>query len=271
MSYTRIVSAALAETQSKFKLAEALALDIPPKRRGPTDEAERSVPEYLADARQAIIDAGGEPRTVKTLDYYRRTALWVEVSTVTGRNFAWVPGRSFTAHNEARGVGMTYEAFAAMPNATAREIRPSKQDIPLRDDLTAEQKAAMARELIADPEVADAIAEDPTSRGAAFAAIDRQRERFNATHLPPAPKTDHGAVDPLLGLLNLAGSFIRIQKDVDRMVAMAQAHRISFDAQTREDIAGLADYLTSAGELLREAINGPSVDESIEALLNEGI
>ena len=48
MGYDRIVSAALAETKSKFELAEALALDIPPKRRGPTDPDEQSVQEYCA-------------------------------------------------------------------------------------------------------------------------------------------------------------------------------------------------------------------------------
>ena len=120
MGYDRIVSAALAETKSKFELAEALALDIPPKRRGPTDPDEQSVQD-LRQAREAIITAGGEHRNVRTLDTYRATALWV--STNVGRNFQWVQGTSFTAHSEARATGMTYEQFTAMPKPTVDVIR----------------------------------------------------------------------------------------------------------------------------------------------------
>jgi hypothetical protein len=60
--HRRVVSAALAETVSKFKLAEALAEDIP---ACVTDD--RAVRVFLAEADHAIVAAGGEPRSVETL------------------------------------------------------------------------------------------------------------------------------------------------------------------------------------------------------------
>lgn len=99
-------------------MAEALALDIPPKRRGPTPPAEQSVPDQLEGARQAIIDAGGEDFSIATLSDHRLTALW---AAGEGGTFRWVEGVSFTAHNLARSMGMPFEDFAAMP-ASERSI-----------------------------------------------------------------------------------------------------------------------------------------------------
>lgn len=118
--FTRTVSAAIGETQSKFALAEALALDIalrrgrPPKGETPTDL-------LLAQARTEIIMAGGEPRSVKTLTNYRLTALWVR-NQKTGM-FQWLRDRSWSSHDEARQNGLTYAQFAAMPRSRVIVIR----------------------------------------------------------------------------------------------------------------------------------------------------
>lgn len=166
MTYEKTVAAALAETKSKFGLAEALALDVPPRPRGGSAENDQSVTAYLEQARQAIIDAGGEPRSTLTLRDLRATALWVSSGSGNTTTFNWIPGVSLTAHSEARGVGMSYEEFAANPRSS-QKIREEygkadKTAGPERiaKSWTPEQRASVARELLADPEVAEAVEDD---------------------------------------------------------------------------------------------------------------
>lgn len=163
MAFERIIKAALSETRSKFALAEALAIEIPPRRSGPSDD--NIISSYLAKAIQAISDAGGEPRAVLTMADYRKTALWVQ--GVNAPNFRWVKGTSFTAHNEARKVGLSYNKFVAMPLKTTDAIRakagkagtdgpPSK----IIETWTPAQRVETVRELVKDAAVARAVIAD---------------------------------------------------------------------------------------------------------------
>lgn len=161
--YENTVKAALSETKSKFALAEALATDIPAKAEGD----KLHVRDELIKARQAVIDAGGEPKSVETLDQYRKTALWV--SAVNSR-FSWVGGYSFTAHNEARMAGIAFEDYQANPKNT-REVRQesnppkaSKDGDPRKvvQGWTPEQKAEAIQEAYADPETRKAVKKLPT-------------------------------------------------------------------------------------------------------------
>lgn len=203
--YSRTVSAALAETGSKFKLAEALALDIPSRQRGRHGADVTDVSEYMEAARRAILDAGGEPKAVRTLTNYRTIALWVK-DPVKG-NFRWISGASFTAHREACGAGMSYDDFVAMPSKKVRDIVPSKQEIALRDvkDWPSARKAEVARELLADPEVAEQIEDAITDHVAASPVrtahvISKRRESLPPTRqpevddLPERPKRDYDAM-----------------------------------------------------------------------------
>lgn len=174
MTYDRVVSAALAETKSKFDLAEALAEDIPPRRSGPSDDV--TIKDYLTEARQVVIDAGGEPRSVKTLSDYRFTALWV--SAEVGTNYRWLPGISFSAHQEANRAGLSYDEFVAMPSKTVDAIRDRTEkagtDGPperIVSSWSPEQKASAARELLSDPEVAESVGDAITD----YVAADPER------------------------------------------------------------------------------------------------
>lgn len=185
-NYTNVVTAALAETTSKFRLAEALAADIPARQSGPSDEA--NINEELEAARQAIIAAGGEPRSAKTLRNYRDTALWVR--PVNGSNFQWVSGYSFTAHHEARMAGVSFEDFAANPR-NARETRQehgggSKDGDPTKvvSGWSPEQKAAAAREVLSDPEVAREVYSD---QEVATAAASQPTVREASKRTPSEP------------------------------------------------------------------------------------
>lgn len=154
-TYTRIVNAAIGETRSKFALAAALALDIPP--RGTT------IGFRLEEARQAIIKAGGEPRNIKTLGEYRLTALWVQNRTSSGTVFRWVSGMSFTAHSEARAAGLSYDDFASRPRTTnelRREAgRPHGGSGP--STWSHEDRVKATRELLTDQAVAEAVFPTP--------------------------------------------------------------------------------------------------------------
>lgn len=173
MSYERVVSAALAETASKFRLAEALALDIPRRREGGSTENEQSVDAELTEARQRVIDAGGEPRSVVTLKDYRTTALWVMITNGSDPTpaFRWIPGVSYSAHAEARRYGFTYDKFAALPAKTTDALRklagrPGTDGKPaaIASGWTPEEKAEVVREALADPVVADKVQDDAAAR-----------------------------------------------------------------------------------------------------------
>lgn len=138
-SYSRTVTAALAEDEArrarvksaadqaklKFRLAEALATEIPPapRHRRPSATEEQDVLTRVEEAKQAIIAAGGETRSVNTLNQYRLTALWANWGDVASVNSGWVPDTSYSAHNEARRTGASYEAFRAMTPAERKAIR----------------------------------------------------------------------------------------------------------------------------------------------------
>jgi hypothetical protein len=120
--YSRTVKAALSETASKFALAEALVLDIPMEGRGWDRSREQSsINDRLEEARQKIIDAGGEPKSVSTLYNYRQVADWVAWSGST--KFRWILDVSFSTHLEACRFGLTYGQFTAMPVKTTEEVR----------------------------------------------------------------------------------------------------------------------------------------------------
>lgn len=171
MTYEKTVAAAVAETKSKFALAEALAEDIPPRHGGPTEDV--TINEYLTEARQAIVAAGGEGRSVGTLRHYRDTALWVRHVNVA--DYRWLPGVSFTAHTEARLAGLTHDEFVAMPSKKVRDIRPLAGTVSPDGDVvrswSLEQKAEAARELLADPEVAEQVEQEITD----YVASDHKR------------------------------------------------------------------------------------------------
>lgn len=201
MSYERTVRAALAETKSKFALAEALAEEIPPRRSGPSEDA--TINEYLVEARQSIIDAGGEPRQVQTLREYRLTALWVRGGTST--NYSWVPGVSYTAHNEARRAGLRYEDFVAAPKTTD-EIRrgagKASTDGPpekIAQSWTPEQKASVARELLREPQVAEQVSEEITDYVASDSkrtaeVISKRRQAEPYREVQDRPERDYDAM-----------------------------------------------------------------------------
>jgi hypothetical protein len=155
VSYERTVAGALSERDGKFRLAEGLALDIPPMRGRDSDTRRR-----LEEAREAIIAAGGEPKSVETLADYRRTGQWAILPS--GGEFRWLPGVTFTAHRRAAEAGMSFEDFAALPVKTGDAVNAALGKPPIRglsamSSWTPEQRAAALRELVADEELAEEV------------------------------------------------------------------------------------------------------------------
>lgn len=114
--FPKTIAAALAETQSKFALAEAIALEIPASVQGVSNNLNAE----LDAMRDEIIEAGGEARAIPTLARYRETALWVQ--TFASEGFPWVEGTSFTAHSEAYGYKVDWGWFSD-DKRTTTEIR----------------------------------------------------------------------------------------------------------------------------------------------------
>jgi len=206
MTYERTVAAAVAESKSKFALAEALAEDIPPRGSGPNASGQPDVKDLLAEAAEAIIRVGGEPHSVSTLDKYRQTALWAKKPN--SALYRWVPRSSFSAHLEARAVGISYEEFAALPKKTVDAIRlevgrqPKSGSVSRIGSWTPEQRTEAARELLADPLVAksveDAIVEHVASDPVRTAHVISKRREVAPEPAPVVqderPKRDYDAM-----------------------------------------------------------------------------
>lgn len=177
--YDRTITAALAETTSKFDLAEALALEIPARSPGGSATDPTKIHDCLNEAREAVIAAGGEPKSVRTFAEYRKTALWVMIESwpVNGPTFRWVKDASYTAHREAYDQGMTYGEFAALPSKKARDIRPSKQD-----NYTPADRLRITRETLSDPTMAREALNDPPTAKSATEALTSTPQATDRTY-----------------------------------------------------------------------------------------
>lgn len=273
MTYDRTVSAALAETKSKFGLAEALALDIPPRRSGPSEDA--TISEYLTEARQAIIDNGGEPHSVGTFAHYRKTALWVQDGDVP--NFHWVRGTSFTAHNEARLAGLSYEEFVASPVKTTDAFRKTAgkagTDGPaekIAASWSEDEKVAAARELLSDPDVSsqipvepdvvrNAVTADPQARRAAREALD--------DHYDDAPKPYDKPEPQDAKPLELVTVFRDMHKLIDRAARLVADGRAVVSEAEREALVAEVTWLRTALDHIESGLNAGSLDQALADLL----
>lgn len=254
--YPQTVDAAVTETHTKFVLAEALATEIPPRRPGPGEDD--AITTYLTEARQAIIDAGGEPRAVKTLGDYRLTALWV--STGVGRNFGWVDGFSFSAHNEARAAGIDYADFAADPRTTDRSRRETGKNgtdgpaTAVAAGWTPEEKREVGRALLDDPDVGDDVRDEAVKQATAPVseagerAKERERQRENDR--------------PAMRWADLDGELAATRRSLARWASRLKD--VDFDAEEvrllRDGVAGVRTAL----DLLDMALGG-SVDVDWDA------
>jgi hypothetical protein len=241
MRYQKTVTAAVAETKSKFRLAEALAEDIPPRQPGPSEDA--TIGEYLAEARQAILDAGGEDRSVGTLAHYRKTALWVRDVNVL--NYRWVDGFSFTAHNEARLAGLSYDEFARIIGTW-----------------TPEQKANAARELLADPQVASNVIEDKTSRVTVMGALDDHLRDRDRAHEARRPDRSHAAAQ-----LQLIVDFRRIHRTISSVATAVAEGRAVVSEEERDALLIEVAWLRNALDHIESGLRSGSLDAELATLV----
>jgi hypothetical protein len=244
--YKRTVAAAVAETKSKFALAEALATDIPPKRRGPGPEM--TVTEHLILAVLEIKQAGGEPRSVETLAEYRDVAHWV--SRGTPGNYRWISGISFTTHLEANKAGLSYEEFAKNPKRPARRPDTAK-------------KAEAARKLLDDPEVVKQVINDPATRTSVRKALD---EAYAGAPKPYADHTDkqpHDHEVEVLVRLRAISAAIRAATDV--------IHSGPSLGATTDDLAAIVGRQIEELHVLREVLAGRTdMDAELAKILENG-
>lgn len=293
--FKKTIRAALSETKSKFALAEALAAEIPSRGRGGRAANENVVRDELVQARQAIIAAGGEPRSVETLDSYRRTALWVRKVQANSPELSWLPGVSFSAHNEARKAGMTQAAFARMPDKSVDAVRRitgrAGTDGPatkIAASWTPKQQAEVVTSLAKKPEVAKAIANDPvaqqTTQSAIWAAnkarmdqerVDRQQARAaREAAAPEEPEEDlplptQSLPHMMRGMEVIGGLAVAHQRVVQ---AMATCREVGISDEWRDDVLMHIERIEEAvGELKTLALTGNQehFDTALAAILNQ--
>ena len=265
--YERTIAAATAETATKFRLAEALALDIPALGMRPAQG--KTVPERLAEAREAIRQAGGEPRSVHTLAEYRETALWVS-RELTG-HFRWVPSASFSAHNEARKSRISYADFAARGGMTVDQIRresgnagtdgkPAAVVANAMAQMTTAERAAIVTQALADPDVADrAIRQGPDAAGH-IAGAQIRKARADAEErrrvLPPEIQHANRRLGNHSAQMNLGQACDEFAKNIAANLPgaghLGESERFWLTGsrdRAATALKALSDYLESGGDI----------------------
>jgi hypothetical protein len=111
--YEKIMEAALAETASKFRLAEALYEEI-------DDPGSGAIGQTFYEVAEIITEAGGEPRSAIGLRQFWMTARYFW--DYDAQKFAWRDGASFSAHNHARMAKMSVEDFHKIEYPIVEEI-----------------------------------------------------------------------------------------------------------------------------------------------------
>lgn len=255
MKYPKIVSGARAVGDDKKRLAEALATEIPPAKRGPKPEGEQTVEQHLKDAAAEIEAETGEAYPWKMLEHYRLVALWV--SPGPGGNFPWAPV-GWTAHREAYERGDSFAEFAANPAKVTGNNGLMVKDPGRRDALIAQAEAdgvgkskvldvasnpkAVLVAIKADPTLAAAIAADVNARLAvhkadmesdSMQAVRRNRKAADAAADKGKDGDAYGHAEALEVVLRMKGwagrPWARRSRDyVDRWIAGANAEE---DAQ----------------------------------------
>src|SRR5262245_13378065 len=106
MKFPRSVGAARAIGMDKKNLAEALFMEVPP-RRGRPPLGQATIEEQLEDVAAEILAETGESYDWRTLQTYRNVAAWATKNEPGhGLITAWADA-SWTAHREAYDSGMT--------------------------------------------------------------------------------------------------------------------------------------------------------------------
>lgn len=237
--YDRTVSAALSETASKFALAEALALDIAPRRGRPARD-ETSTDQHLTEVREQVIEAGGEPKSVATLRNYRLTALWAK-HPKTG-SFRWVEDRCWSAHDEARQRGLSYLEFAALPREILVEtVRDIFREGPARDeDEEEEEEYDLSAPVTFRPPVESGLVTPALSHSPRAAVPEPrpepEREPEGEPEPEPGPEREPRVPEPREPAerepgeprrLNLVSAFRGVHRSVEQIAAEVAGHGVS--------------------------------------------
>lgn len=226
MAYERTVQAALRESGSIKEIAEALWTEIPEMGAGrkKTGSDQESLTRYLMDARKAIMNAGGEERSVATLRHYREVARWVHENEPGGGSvFRWVEECSFAVHYEAMSAKWTVDRLRSEKPKNSRVIRPNKSDkTPAPEAMqrwSIDDRRAAARALAADEDVWD----DQETRAAITQEVDRHRDdRMDKRKEKAAQRRrDHAPVeqafDQKQAVLDLSKALTEFIKSVDKI------------------------------------------------------
>lgn len=111
MKYPQTVQAANAVSTDRKALAEALLVEIPPRREGRPPKGTPKVADLLAEAAAELADAGHDI-SAATLTDYRNVAAWVAGNSSDVTGVSWQP-IAWSCHYEAFRGGMSYATFAA--------------------------------------------------------------------------------------------------------------------------------------------------------------
>jgi hypothetical protein len=232
----------LSETASKFSLAEALALDIAPRRGRPARD-ETSTDQHLTEAREQVIEAGGEPKSVATLRNYRLTALWAK-HPKTG-SFRWMEGRCWSAHDEARQRGLAYIEFAALPREILVEtVRDIFRETPPQDE-EEEEDYDLSAPVTFRPPVEPGLEPEPV-----LSRVPRQAPKPERKSREPEPKPEREPREPRR--LNLVTAFRGVHRLVEQIAAEVADHGI--DPGERDVLLGEITWVTGTLAQVRRDI-----------------
>jgi hypothetical protein len=164
-------------------------------------------------------------------------AQWCEaIREASGRKFSEPTGKVYRAIWQEYGQEPIYtrplwvDAYYAVNKSTGKTYEEARETIErkaierITEIATPEQKREVAAQLLSDPEVADAVIEQPETRRAVYESLQRQEQRTEARH------NTIRASDPVSNRLDREGALI----DLEKLLR-------TFADQTRTLVAAIGD------------------------------
>ncbi len=161
---------------------------------------------------------------------------------------------------------MSYKAFAALDNPTGDSVHKAAGRAPIRPQAikswTPEQKADVARELLADPDVAHT----PAVREAAFKAIDTDRRPTRDQAHAAMKRRDE--LDLPGDQVQLIIEFRKLRKAFASIAQLMGKTGVIFSEEERDALLEEVAWVRNALDLVESGLSSGSIDAALATILD---
>lgn len=200
--FPQTIEAALEQHGSMFRLAEALAVEVPRQAQGRKKGEDTSLVErYLQNAAIAVLEADGDDYAWTTFRAYRQTAFFVMGEDGA---FNWIPKLSFSGHREAAESAGFSKDFAAFGAWVTRYRAENDNGNPTTTEIRAKVATLVTRKVTAAVEISYRAYTGSGISAVTEPVPGRIAAKLDGQLLPPKPQLEadlNAAIDTAVAKL----------------------------------------------------------------------